>query len=127
MADVAFVTSCDVPLLNPAVIRLLLDKCTSWDVVVPQDEYYPHPLCAVYRTSTLTSIRRLLEAGEHRPRSLFQQVRTSFVPVDELRTVDAQLLSLLNLNHPAEYERALAIAAQENPAACSEQQQHSGP
>jgi molybdopterin-guanine dinucleotide biosynthesis protein A len=121
VVDVAFVTSCDVPLLNPAVIRLLLDKCMSWDVVVPQDEHYPHPLCAVYRTSTLTSIRRLLEAGEHRPRALFQQVCTCFLSVDVLRTVDPQLLSLLNLNHPAEYERALALAGMENSVESSEQ------
>ena len=111
IADTAFVTSCDVPLLNPDVIRLLLSTPGEWDAVVPQEERFLHPLCAVYRTSTLATIRRLLAIDEYRPRAMFQQVRTVYVPVEELRTVDQDLHSLINLNHPEDYRRALALAA----------------
>ena len=110
VADTAFVTSCDVPLLSPDVIRLLLSTPGEWDAVVPQEERFLHPLCAVYRTSTLTTIRQLLARDEYRPRAMFQQVRTVCMPVETLRTVDPELLSLINLNHPEDYQRALALA-----------------
>jgi len=110
LADTAFVTSCDVPLLNPDVIRLLLSTPGEWDAVVPQEERFLHPLCAVYRTSTLATIRQLLTSAEYRPRAMFQQVATRYVPVEQMRTVDHDLRSLLNLNHPEDYQRALMLA-----------------
>jgi molybdenum cofactor guanylyltransferase len=108
--EAAYVTSCDVPLLVPDVIRFLENCRADHDVVVPVESEFAHPLAAMYRVSVRAIVRELLEAGELRPRALFQRVATRRVPVEELRGVDPLLHSFLNLNHPEDYQRALNLA-----------------
>jgi hypothetical protein len=43
-------------------------------------------------------------------------VRTRVVPTDELRTVDPELTTLANLNHPDDYQAALAAFTGSRPA-----------
>ena len=45
-----------------------------------------------------------------RPFFLFEQVKTREVNVDELRSVDPDLATLMNLNHPKDYFAALQRA-----------------
>ncbi len=107
--EAAFVTSCDVPHLNPAFIQRLVELLGEDTVAVPQDDKFLHPLSAVYRVSVLPTIVTLLESGERRPRRLFDQVPTRKVPLSVLREVDPQLRSLMNVNTPEEYEAALEV------------------
>ena len=103
----AYVTSCDVPFLKPEFVQLLFSKLGEYDVVVPVDEQFHHPLAAVYRTTVAATVVELVNEGERRPRALFERVRTLRVPTKSLEHVDPQLESLLNLNTPAEYQAAL--------------------
>lgn len=108
--DAAYVTSCDVPLLVPAFVERMFDLLEQNDIAVPVDGRFHHPLAAVYRTSVLGEIERLLAADRLRPVYLFENAPTRHVPVDELRDVDPDLDSLENLNHPEGYFSALRRA-----------------
>jgi molybdopterin-guanine dinucleotide biosynthesis protein A len=105
-----FATSCDVPLLAPAFVRAMLARLGDFDIAVPVEDDFPHPLAAVYRTSLVPHIRALLAADQLRPAFLFDRVSTNRVSVDELRPADPQLLSLKNCNRPEDYEEALRLA-----------------
>lgn len=115
-AEAAYVTSCDVPLLVPEFVNRLFELMTAaedesdWQAVVPVDGTFYHPLAAVYRTAVLANVRQLLETEQRRPRMLFDLVRTRRVPVADLRTVDPELLTLMNLNSPEDYREALRLA-----------------
>ena len=109
-AHAAFVTSCDVPRLQPEFVRYLLAHLGDYDIVVPQDDTYSHPLAAVYRQQVLPHVRELLASDQLRPLFLFRRVATCFIPVAELRAVDPELMSLDNLNSPEDYQRALRAA-----------------
>ena len=109
-AEVAFVTSCDVPLLQAAFVRAMLDRLGEHQVVVPVDDRFHHPLAAVYRTSVHAEIEALLQADQRRPIALFDRVSTLRIPVEELRDVDPALDSLRNVNLPEDYEAALRAA-----------------
>jgi molybdenum cofactor guanylyltransferase len=102
-----FVTSCDVPFLNPALISHLTSQILNHDVVVPHWENRFQPLHAVYRTSVLPLLKGQLDRGELRPVYLFDKVRTCKVGEDEIRRFDPEGLSFLNMNTPDDYERAL--------------------
>ena len=104
----AYVTACDVPTLQPGFVRMLIEHLSGYRIVVPVDGGHYHPLAAVYRLDVLAEVRSLLEQDQLRPASLFQIVRTCRVPVDRLRSVDPDLSSLENLNHPQDYFAALA-------------------
>jgi molybdopterin-guanine dinucleotide biosynthesis protein A len=108
-AEVAYVTSCDVPLLVPGFVRQMLDLADGFDVAVMEIDGFTHPLSAVYRRSTLTVVEELLAKDRLRPVFLFDAVRTRRVRPHEV-TADPDLRTLRNLNTPDDYQRALAEA-----------------
>jgi molybdenum cofactor guanylyltransferase len=102
-----FVTSCDVPFLNLALISHLTSQMLNHDVVVPHWENRFQPLHAAYRTSVLPLLKEQLDRGELRPVYLFDKVRTRKIGEDEIRRFDPEGLSFFNMNTPDDYERAL--------------------
>lgn len=113
--EAAFVSSCDAPFLEPAFIRRMLAELGEHDLAIPREEAYYHPLAAVYRTSLEQSIRELIAADRLRPFFLIEGCRAKIIDVNDLRSVDPQLASLRNTNHPEEYEQALRDAGFEPP------------
>jgi len=108
--DAAYATACDVPLLAPAFVVRMFELLGDHDIAVPRDGKHHHPLAAVYRTTVLPHVERLLSADRLRPRFLFDEVKTREVDVEHLRPVDRELATLRNLNHEADYLAALAAA-----------------
>ena len=115
-ADAAYATACDVPLLVPAFVERMFELLGDYDVAVPFDGQYHHPLAAVYRPRVLEHVERLLESQRMRPRFLFDEVRTREVPVDELRAIDPELSTLENLNYEEDYFAALSAAGYTAPS-----------
>jgi len=109
-ADAAYATSCDVPLLVPAVVLRMVEELGDHQVAVPVEGEFHHPLAAVYRPQTAAVIERLLTAGQRRPIALYGEVPTARVLVDSLRDIDPNLHTLRNLNRPEDYFEALRIA-----------------
>jgi molybdopterin-guanine dinucleotide biosynthesis protein A len=109
-ADAAFVSSCDAPLLQPALISRMIDELGSAAVAVPQLAGRHQPLAAVYRVACVAAIRRLLDADQLRPAYLFDRVPTNRVSEATLRSVDPELLSFVNVNCPDDYQTALRLA-----------------
>jgi molybdopterin-guanine dinucleotide biosynthesis protein A len=107
--DAAYVTSCDVPLLEPAFVAEMLDFANGYDIAVMEIDGFAHPLSAVYRRTVLPIVEDLLASDRLRPVFLFERVRTRRVRPDEI-TTDPELRTLRNLNTRAEYEQALADA-----------------
>ncbi|MCH5374008.1 MAG: molybdenum cofactor guanylyltransferase [Planctomycetes bacterium] len=114
-ADAAYVTGCDVPLLQRQFVRRLIECLNGHQISVPVDGRFHHPLAAVYRTDVVPKIETLLAEDRLRPRFLFDIVDTWRVPVEDLRTVDPQLQTLANLNRPEDYLAALKLAGFETP------------
>lgn len=105
--EFCFVTSCDVPFLNPSLISYLISQISDYDVVVPFWGDRFQPLHAVYRTSVLPLLQEQLSRGELRPVYLFDKVQTCKVGDDEIRRFDPAGLSFLNMNTPDDYQHAL--------------------
>ncbi len=108
--DAAYVTSCDVPLLEPGFVKRMIVRLGDHEAAVPMQADMLHPLAAVYRTSVLKAIRSLLAADQLRLMGVFDLVDTVRVPVEELADVDPPLHTLRNLNTAADYLAAIAIA-----------------
>ena len=104
---VAYVTSCDVPFLKPSFVEFMFDRLGTNDIAVPVEDGFFHPLAGVYCVSVSGAIEALFRTGERRPRMLFDQVCTVQVPTELLKTADATLDSLVNLNDPEQYQAAL--------------------
>lgn len=105
--DAAFATACDHAFVTPPVVTLLAQRLGQHDALIPRNDGHPQPLCAVYRLHIATLIPALLARGESSLRSLLSNIDAQFVDAEELRGVDPGLRSLMDLDTPAAYQRAL--------------------
>jgi molybdopterin-guanine dinucleotide biosynthesis protein A len=108
--DIAYVTSCDVPLLVPGFVARMIDLLGDHDIAVMEIDGFAHPLSAVYRRDTLPHVESLLAQDKLRPVFLFDAVRTRRVRPEEMTSVDPQLYTLRNLNTREDYQAALSEA-----------------
>lgn len=106
-AEAAYVSSCDVPLLQPAFVRRLLELLGDYAMCVPEVDGYRHPFAAVYRIEIADSVARLLAENRLRSSLLFAEAATRFVQPEELADVDPMFQSLRNVNTQREYQSAL--------------------
>ncbi len=108
--DVAFACSCDLPMLKAGVARELCLMIGDHDAVIPEVAGRLQTLHAAYRKRCAESLAAMRQAGEPRLRRILDSIRARIVPEDELRRLDPDLRSFLNVNTPADYERALKLA-----------------
>jgi molybdopterin-guanine dinucleotide biosynthesis protein A len=106
-SDLAYVTSCDVPLLVPGFVERMVELLGDDDIAVMEIDGFPHPLSAVYRRGVLPRIEDLLAQDRLRPVFLFDAVRTRRVLPEEMTSVDPELRTLRNLNTREDYFAAL--------------------
>jgi len=119
-AELAYVSSTDVPLLHPAFVRRVVGALDDHlDVVLPEVGGYRQPLSAAYRTAVLSTVEELIAADRMRPAFLFERSRVlhlgeaDLLQNGSLARLDPTLASVSNLNEPADYERAHALPAPE--------------
>ena len=99
----AFVTSCDVPLLNPALIRFLYQNIGKYPAIVPVDGNRVFGMTAIYRTSLHHAIDQRINAGQLRVSELADAVGAKKIPVESLIEIDPNLDSLTNINSTQDY------------------------
>jgi len=99
------VVGCDMPYLEPAMLRLLIREAQGFDGVIPEVAGRIEPLCAVYHSRCVVALEMALLQGERAVHRAIEYVNMKRVREDVLRTVDKDLRSFINLNTPAEYER----------------------
>jgi len=109
--DAAVTVGCDQPFLTAAIVAGLRDRLGAAQLLMPRAEDKLQPLTAIYRTAVVTTADRLLAAGSRRPRELADAVESAIVEADELRDLDPELRFLRNLNHPDDYDAAVAALA----------------
>jgi len=108
--EVALVLTCDVPFVSAVVAKYLEAAIEGFDVAVPEWEGRLNPLQAAYRTTCQPVLAELFAAGRRRPVDLFDRVPTRIVREEEIRSLDPEGRTFLNMNSPEDYEAALGIA-----------------
>lgn len=104
--DRVFCSSCDTPLLQPDVVRFVISQLGDFEIAAPFDGKHWSPLCGVYRTNLAARIETATPPLNS-PSSLIRLSRACRIPLDEIRRIDPNFLSLRNLNTPEEYQSGL--------------------
>ena len=101
-----FVVGCDMPFIDPEVVRAVCAGGASADVVIPvhADERV-EPLHALYSKRCLAAITGRLDAGDKRIISFFPEVLVKEVGPECWHEIDPEGLSFCNINTPDEYFR----------------------
>ena len=97
-----FVVGCDMPLIDPRLIRFLytLAEQDDWDVVLPCPASGPEPLCAVYSRSALPVIKKNLQQGNWKLSDTVSELRVRRVEEAEILAIGVDLSTFRNINRP---------------------------
>lgn len=104
----ALAVACDMPLLKPRLLSLLLRLQPEHDAAVPLNGL-PEPLCAVYAATCVPAIKAQLEAGQYKMTGFFESVDVRFVEPTEWQRPDPEGVSFLNVNDEDDLRRAEAL------------------
>ena len=113
----ALVLGCDMPFIDPEVLRLLLTwartASPSVDAVVPASKgpLGFEPLCAYYSVRSAASIRARITSGDYGVGRLSGVLDMLCVPLDEVRRIGPPERLFFNVNSLADHERAERLAA----------------
>ena len=108
-AEHILVVACDLPFLNVELLRFMADLPRSYQALVPWSESRWQPLCAIYARSCLKVVDVMVSAGGGSMHQLLEQLDVQRPDEEEMRRLDPQRLSFLNLNERSDLERARAI------------------
>jgi molybdopterin-guanine dinucleotide biosynthesis protein A len=109
--DAAFTVACDMPFLSAAVARLVVSRAGEADVVAPRVGEQWETLHACYGKACLGPMERRLREGRLKITGFFDEVRVLAIPEAEVATLGDPAVVFMNVNTPAELERARAFAA----------------
>ena len=108
--------ACDMPFLNPALLRRLLELGSDHDVVIPAVGGQLQPMHAVYRRDRCRdAIAAALARGDRRMISFLDGLRVRRVDEAEARALDPELRSFFNINTPEDLAEARRLALAEPP------------
>ena len=110
--DWGLVVACDMPFLNPTLLRYMLSLRGTADAVVPLVEGRPEPTHSLYSKLCLPYIEERLIANDLKISRLLDQVRVNYVTEQEITNIDPHHLSFFNINTTEDLDMAQAMVAQ---------------
>ena len=104
------VVACDMPFLNQALLRYMIQLSANFDLVVPRWDGMVEPLHAVYSKGCLAPVESLLKQGTLNIAKLFTLVKVRYVEAEEIDRFDPKHLSFFNINTEADLKMARELA-----------------
>jgi len=101
--DEVFFVACDMPFLNPALIRYLSSQISTYDMVIPQLSAGLHPLHAVYHRRCLPAIKHNLEAGYLKIIDFYPSCSVRYVQETDLQQFSDLSKAFCNVNTPDDW------------------------
>jgi len=98
------VVAVDMPFVQPALLSYLLAQPRTDAILMPVIQSAPQVLLAVYPRSILPIVEECLRQGRHDLRVLLEVAPVSYIEEAQLRQVDPQLHSFVNVNTPEELQ-----------------------
>jgi len=98
--DINFVTACDMPFINKTLVEMLVTKAQMYEAVVPVVGGLWEPMVAVYQKHLTAPIHENIEKGRYKMTSFFDQIKVYGIDEEQLRHVDPELKSFVNINTP---------------------------
>jgi molybdopterin-guanine dinucleotide biosynthesis protein A len=109
--DHVLIVACDMPFLNPELLRYLINLAPTADVVAPLiSPPQPETMHAVYSKACLAAIEPRLLANKLRIIGFFEDVSVRYVVREEVARFDPHFRAFLNMNTPEDWERVKQLA-----------------
>lgn len=93
-----FVIACDMPFINEALVRYMIDKKDNYDILIPKIDKKFHPLFGIYSKYCIPVMEEMLKHNRLRIAGIFSKVKTRFISKKTVEKFDKELRSLVNIN-----------------------------
>jgi len=110
-APYGLAVGCDMPFLNPQLLRYMISLRGGCDAVVPRVGRYREPLHALYARACAAQFAQAIEAGQRRIMHALEGARICYVERDAIVRYDPQLRSFFNVDEAPDLERMRALLA----------------
>ncbi|NOZ24504.1 MAG: molybdenum cofactor guanylyltransferase [Nitrospirae bacterium] len=100
-----FVAACDMPFLNPALVRYLSDIACSADVVICSFEGTLHPLFGIYGKGVLEQLEHHLKEGMTGLGRFASDCGARIVHEEEIKKIDPEGASFVNINTVGDFNK----------------------
>ncbi len=113
-ADAVFVVACDMPFISEKLIRSMVGKykaeCAeqgtgNCDAMIPVFGGYKEPLFGIYARSAAVPMDSLIRDGRRKLTDVLAGLRVRYIAEQEVRAVDPEGGSFVNINTMEDYER----------------------
>ena len=108
-SDLNVVVACDMPLINPQVLRRLVSLIDDHDACVAVVDGHASALCGIYRSRIAPDAQTLLNSGERRVMRLLEVVRTKRVDAAVFRDIDPNLETFISVDTPEKLANARSL------------------
>ncbi|MBI1738362.1 MAG: molybdenum cofactor guanylyltransferase [Acidobacteria bacterium] len=104
------VVACDLPYLTAAWLEFLISRALASraDVLLPESERGPEPLCAMYHARCAPVISAALEHGVRKVTDGLAGLMIETLPHEEWKAFDSDGCLFKNMNSPADFAEARA-------------------
>lgn len=119
-ASEIFVIACDMPFVKPELVRYIVDKwmlstklaahkrlAKSYDALIPFFNKKLQPLFGIYSKSVTKTMEETIRQGRRSLRGFLQELDVLCISEEEVRAVDAEGRSFVNLNTMEDYKIAI--------------------
>jgi molybdopterin-guanine dinucleotide biosynthesis protein A len=108
-----FAAACDMPFLDARTIQHMAELDEHADVVMARLVQGLQPMHAIYSKACLPHLERMIEGKDLKIQNLIhaKDLSVRLIQEEEIRSLDPQFLSFLNINSPADLEFAQKLLA----------------
>jgi molybdenum cofactor guanylyltransferase len=94
--------ACDMPFLNPALLRLLIQRRADYEAVAARLDEIWQVFPGVYSRTCLPKLQASLRTGQLKLQTILSALQIYPLEISEIRIHDPHLQSFVNLNTPGE-------------------------
>jgi len=105
----ALVVACDMPFLNLALLRHMIELPRDYDILIPKLSHGLEALHAIYSRKCLQPIEKLLKAGHFKILDFFDEVLVRYLPEEVIERYDPDHHSFFSINTPERLREAKVI------------------
>ena len=110
--NAGFFVACDMPFINEKLIRHIVEIKNDFDAVVPRIDWKLEALHSLYTKSCIPAIKELIQSGELQTIKSYNMINVRYVDEEELRAIDPELRSFLNINRPGDLTEVLRLESE---------------
>jgi molybdopterin-guanine dinucleotide biosynthesis protein A len=101
-----FVAACDMPFIDVSLVRYIIGRWENiWDAAIPVFNAEPQPLLGIYSKRIAERMEESIKSGKKSLRDFLKRINVLYIREDEVRKIDAEGRSFVNINTMEDLER----------------------